>query len=1070
MDPLWYKDAVIYELHVRSFYDANGDGYGDFAGLKERLPYLQELGVNTLWLLPFYESPLRDDGYDISDYYKILPVHGSLEDFKSFLDEAHARGLKVITELVLNHTSDQHPWFQEARQPGSARRDWYVWSKSTDRYKEARIIFKDFEHSNWTWDPVAQAYYWHRFFSHQPDLNWDNPEVEAAMHQVMFYWLDLGVDGLRLDAIPYLYEREGTSCENLPETLAAVKRLRQAIEDRYGPGRILLAEANQWPEDTLPYFGEGDGVQMAFNFPVMPRLYMALRREDREPIVEMLELTSGIPETAQWAYFLRNHDELTLEMVTDEERDYLYHEYAADPQFRINLGIRRRLAPLLGGSRRRIELMHALLLFLKGTPVLYYGDEIGMGDNPFLGDRNGVRTPMQWSADRNAGFSRAPYHKLFLPPISEGPYSYHFVNVEAEREDPHSLLNFVRRLLAIRNRYAQVLGRGSLEILPVENRHILAILRRYQGQSLLMVANLSRFSQAAQIPLGAFEGQLPIELFSQAPFPPAREGYPINLGPHSFEWFALAPATPLELESSETEEALRLPRLRLHGGLETLLVDTLVQGKAREQLEAFLPQWLARQRWFGAKGQEIHRVRLEDAVRLLPDPPTYLTLLRVSLAQGEERYLLPLSLEPSPPETAQAALAELRGPWGQAVLYDATISPRFWQGLYDRWREGWSGRSLKGRYLAQAQGLPPAHQVHPLGVEQSNSSAIWDEGIFAKLYRKLEEGPNPEPELLEHLTRLGFPYIPHLLGQLTFRRGSLSLHLGLLQEALPGDGDGWSYALEELGKFIGRIQQAQVPEHTPPSHPLSIPGWLEDPGAEVLELARRLGVRTAELHLALAQAQGPGLNPEPLAPEDLPELAHRLEEALQEARALLRAHPLRGQPTQAEWQRGLRRVRALAELPGGWLKIRIHGDYHLGQILRSRGELFILDFEGEPNRPLAERRQPAQALKDVAGMLRSFAYAAAVALGERPKKNVKSWVQTLLNWAQALFLEAYQTTAGEAAFLPPPLARSGLLWGLQLEKALYELSYELGHRPEWARIPLEGLRQLLKEDEDVAYP
>ena len=499
-DPLWYKDAVIYELHVRSFYDSNNDGFGDFQGLREKLPYLDSLGVNTLWLLPFLESPLKDDGYDTADYLRILPVHGTMEDFEAFVEEAHGRGMRVITELVLNHTSDQHPWFQEARDPRSPKHDWYVWSETTEKYQEARIIFTDTEMSNWTWDRQAGKYYWHRFFSHQPDLNYDNPDVREALKEIMFFWLDKGVDGLRLDAVPYLYEREGTNCENLPETIDYIKRLRQAIEERYGPGRVLLAEANQWPEDTLPYFGDGDGVQMAFNFPIMPRLYMALRRENRRPFVEMLEFTEDIPEEAQWAIFLRNHDELTLEMVTDEERDYMYHEYAADDRFRINVGIRRRLAPLLGGERRRIELMNALLFSLKGSPIIYYGDEIGMGDDPFLGDRNGVRTPMQWSPDKNGGFSRAPHHKLFMPPINRGQYSYEFVNVENAEEDPHSLLHFMRRLIALRQQHKHTFGRGSFELLPVENQSILAFLREYEDNRILVVANLSRFVQSVELP------------------------------------------------------------------------------------------------------------------------------------------------------------------------------------------------------------------------------------------------------------------------------------------------------------------------------------------------------------------------------------------------------------------------------------------------------------------------------------------------------------------------------------------------------------------------------------------
>lgn len=688
MDPLWYKDAVIYQLHVRSFFDANNDGYGDFEGLRRKLPYLEELGVNTLWLMPFFQSPLRDDGYDISDYYQILPVHGTLEDFKRFLDEAHGRGMKVIIELVLNHTSIDHPWFQEARKPNSPMRDWYVWSDTPEKYKGVRVIFKDFETSNWTFDPVAKAYYWHRFYWHQPDLNWDNPEVEKAIHQVMFFWADLGVDGFRLDAIPYLYEREGTSCENLPETIEAVKRLRKALEERYGPGKILLAEANMWPEETLPYFGDGDGVHMAYNFPLMPRIFMALRREDRGPIETMLKETEGIPETAQWALFLRNHDELTLEKVTEEEREFMYEAYAPDPKFRINLGIRRRLMPLLGGDRRRYELLTALLLTLKGTPIVYYGDEIGMGDNPFLGDRNGVRTPMQWSQDRNAGFSRAPYHALFLPPVSEGPYSYHFVNVEAQRENPHSLLSFNRRFLALRNQHAKIFGRGSLTLLPVENRRVLAYLREHEGERVLVVANLSRYTQAFDLPLEAYQGLVPVELFSQQPFPPVEGRYRLTLGPHGFALFALKPVeavlhlpSPDWAEEPAPEEA-DLPRVHMPGGPEVLLVDTLVHERGREELLNALAQTLKEKSWLALKPQ---KVALLDALRFQKDPPLYLTLLQLENHRTLQVFL-PSSGPPrggkapasSPAPTASPATST-SSPWTRAST--ASSSPASRRGL-----------------------------------------------------------------------------------------------------------------------------------------------------------------------------------------------------------------------------------------------------------------------------------------------------------------------------------------------------------------------------------------------------
>ena len=540
-DPHWYKDAIVYQLHVKAFHDSTDDGMGDFAGLTERLDYIADLGVTAVWLLPFYPSPLRDDGYDIADYTRVHPDYGTLRDFRTFVREAHRRGLRVITELVINHTSDQHPWFVEARSSRkSPRRDWYVWSDTDQKYTEARIIFTDTESSNWTWDQESSQYYWHRFFSHQPDLNFDNPQVVRAVVRVMRFWLDLGVDGLRLDAVPYLVEREGTNGENLPETHAVLRRLRASLDERYS-GRMLLAEANQWPPDVLPYFGtpEEPECHMAFHFPLMPRIWIALRREDRYPIVEIMGQTPDIPDESQWALFLRNHDELTLEMVTDEERDFMYTEYARDARMRINVGIRRRLAPLVDNSRRRIELLNSLLFSMKGTPVLYYGDEIGMGDNVYLGDRNGVRTPMQWTGDRNAGFSRADVHALYAPLVADPVYGYQAVNVEAQERVPGSLLNWMKRLIRVRRAHP-VFGRGSLEFLHPENRRVLAYLREHEGTTILCVANLSRFAQYVELDLSAFSGRQPIELIGRVHFPRIGElPYLLTLGPHDFFWFEL---------------------------------------------------------------------------------------------------------------------------------------------------------------------------------------------------------------------------------------------------------------------------------------------------------------------------------------------------------------------------------------------------------------------------------------------------------------------------------------------------------------------------------------------------
>ncbi|HEY8944864.1 MAG TPA: maltose alpha-D-glucosyltransferase, partial [Polyangiaceae bacterium] len=609
-EPLWYKDAIIYQVHVRSFHDSTADGIGDFRGLAQKLDYVRDLGVTAIWLLPFYPSPLRDDGYDIADYTNVNPAYGTLADFKFFLREAHARGLRVITELVLNHTSDQHPWFQKARRspPGSPARDFYVWNDNPGKYRDARIIFKDFETSNWTWDPVANAYYWHRFYSHQPDLNFENPQVRKAVTKAMEFWLDLGVDGLRLDAVPYLHEREGTTCENLPETHLELKKLRAHVDSKY-QDRMLLAEANQWPEDAVAYFGEADECHMAFHFPLMPRMFMALRMEDRYPIIDILKQTPAIPETCQWALFLRNHDELTLEMVTDEERDYMYRVYAKDHQARINLGIRRRLAALLGNDRRRIELMNGLLLSLPGTPVIYYGDEIGMGDNIYLGDRNGVRTPMQWSADRNAGFSRANSQKLYLPVIIDPGFSYEALNVEAQQDNVHSLLWWMRRLIALRRRF-KAISRGTLEFLYPSNRKVLAFLRRHGDELLLVVANLSRFVQFADIDLSAHEGLIPREVFGRTRFPQiTKNPYVLTLGPHSFYWFTLEKPRAEAYDVVAGAEQQEPPTFHVSESWLSMFKDP-----HRRRFEDLLAAFLPTRRWFGGKSRPVKAVELVETI------------------------------------------------------------------------------------------------------------------------------------------------------------------------------------------------------------------------------------------------------------------------------------------------------------------------------------------------------------------------------------------------------------------------------------------------------------------------
>ena len=637
-DPLWYKDAIIYELHVRAFKDGNGDGIGDFPGLIQKLDYVRDLGATCLWLLPFFPSPLKDDGYDISDYLGVHPMYGTIEDFRSFLDAAHDRDLQVMIELVVNHTSDQHPWFQAARRAprGSPERDFYVWSDTEQKYKDARIIFSDTERSNWTWDPVAKQYYWHRFFSHQPDLNYDNPKVVEEILKVMRYWLDMGVDALRVDAIPYLVEREGTSCENLPETHAVIKTLRQEIELDYS-GRVLLAEANQWPTDVRPYFGDGDECHMAFHFPLMPRIYMALRQEDRLPITDIISQTPEIPETCQWALFLRNHDELTLEMVTNDERDYMYIAYSADPRMRLNLGIRRRLAPLVDNNRRRIELLNSLLLSFPGTPFLYYGDEIGMGDNIYLGDRNGVRTPMQWNADRNAGFSTATPARLYSPVIMDPVWGYEAINVEAQQGDPSSLLSWMRNMIALRKLFT-VFGRGGIEFLDPSNRKVLAYLRQYDSEQILCVANLSRFAQPVDLDLSKLEGMTPVEMLGYVEFPAIEQHpYRLTLAPYSFLWLELQRRVDLAEASAGLTEQTPINATAGWGDI--------LEGAGRQRLETVnLPEYLPKQRWFAGKSRRIRSTRVVDWASLNVSQ-SVLAMIEVQFESGTpDVYLMSLAM------------------------------------------------------------------------------------------------------------------------------------------------------------------------------------------------------------------------------------------------------------------------------------------------------------------------------------------------------------------------------------------------------------------------------------------
>jgi len=1096
-DPLWYKDALIYELHVRAFNDSDADGSGDFRGLMDKLPYLQDLGVSAIWLLPFYPSPMRDDGYDIADYTDVNPMFGTLADANAFVKEAHRRGIRVINELVCNHTSDQHPWFQRARhaKPGTVARDFYVWSETNQRYQDARIIFKDFETSNWTWDHVANAYYWHRFYSHQPDLNFDSPKVKEAILKALDFWLDMGIDGVRLDAIPYLYEREGTNGENLPETHQFLKEMRRHVDEHY-PNRMLLAEANQWPEDSVAYFGNGDECNMSFHFPLMPRLFMSIRMEDRFPIIDILAQTPPIPETAQWALFLRNHDELTLEMVTDEERDYMYRAYTQDRMARLNLGIRRRLAPLLGNDRKRIELMNGLLFSLPGTPVLYYGDEIGMGDNIFLGDRNGVRTPMQWSADRNAGFSRANRQRLYLPVITDPEYHYETVNVEAQAQNPHSMLSWMKRIIALRKRH-RAFGRGTLELLRPENRKVLAYVRKHESEQILCVANLSRFLQAVELDLSKWKGLVPVELFSSNEMPVVGETpYFLTLGPHSFYWFALQPrATPM-LSSDGQQAAASIPEIRVAGDWESALT-----GPAKERLENVLLGYVRNRRWFAGKARRLKSAEISD---LIPVPGAvggaYLAAVVISYAEGDpETYQLPLAYA-SPAEAAHiierwphSAIAWLRafGEEGRGLLYDALGPPAFAEavlGAIARRRRATGGKgTLVGsttRAFARLRGAETVRLEAALSVaEQSNNSVVFGERLILKVFRRLEEGVNPELEVGRFLTeKTNFAQIAPLAGSLEYRRDSGEpVSLAVLQGYVPNQGDAWQHTTNTLSHFF---QGPELLTSEPPAiaHNLvqaaagELPATAAKTIGAYLESARLLGRRTAELHTALASdPSDPAFAPERITPQDQRSIYQSLSGLSMRSTELLRSQ-LNKLPQDArdEAKQVLELEPRIASILKSFLsrrltstRIRVHGDYHLGQVLYTGHDFVIIDFEGEPTRTLYERRLKRLALRDVAGMLRSFDYASQAAL--RSDQIAAAALPALRNWGRfwvqcvsAAFLKSYLSTAGAASFVPHAADDLDLqLNTMLLEKALYELRYELNMRPEWVRIPLRGILEVV---------
>jgi maltose alpha-D-glucosyltransferase / alpha-amylase len=1092
-DSAWFKDALIYELHVRSFFDANGDGIGDFKGLIQKLDYIQDLGVNTIWLLPFYPSPLKDDGYDIANYRDIHPSYGTLRDFRLLLKEAHARGLRVFTELVVNHTSDQHPWFQAARQApaGSAKRDYYVWSDTNTEYSAARIIFTDTETSNWTWDPIAKQYFWHRFFSHQPDLNFDNPRVLKSVLDVMQFWLDMGVDGLRLDAVPYLIEREGTNCENLKETHDILKQLRRTVDARF-PDRALLAEANQWPADVRPYFGDGDECHMAYHFPLMPRIFMAVRQEDALPIVEIMRQTPEIPPNCQWALFLRNHDELTLEMVTDEERDYMYTAYAADPQMRLNVGIRRRLAPLMEHSRPLIELLNSLLLSMPGSPIIYYGDELGMGDNVYLGDRNGVRTPMQWTGDRNAGFSRADPARLFAPPVMDPVYGYQAINVEAQERSPSSLLNWMRRMLRLRRQHP-TLGRGTFEAIATNNRRVLAFVREDAQQQILVVANMARTAQPVHLDLQRFQGRHPVELIGNTELPEVTsEPYFLTLAPHGFFWFQLA----------QVSKPIVLQRPRLQGRDEPvpkLLVsavwESLLDSHTRTLLERdALIGFLSRQRWYAAKARQARRARFADWTMLDGSPPLFLCIAEVEYDQGEiDRYALVLAAVAGQAadqvvlQRPASVIARLSGA-RSGVLYDGMTDPAVAKRVMDMMRRGGTISMRSGTvqvsFSEPATGFPVdegALRINIPMVEQSNSSVLVGDKYLLKVFRRLQTGENPDIEVGRMLaSRANEARVPALLAWAEYQApGASPTSIAMVQQQVASRGSSWQRALDEVRNYSERAMVA---------HRARADGGERGPLTSV-EIQDRIGVyratiellgkRTADLHRTMAGIEREGFGVQAFGREELDKLVRDLK--AHAARALEMARDRRAtlHPDTRE------RVDALLAQAGAidaviervlsvedaGKRIRTHGDFHLGQVLEVDGDVFFIDFEGEPARPIAERRVPQSPLRDIAGMIRSFGYAARAGFKTLLEAHPES-APILLPWitgwelhTSAAYVSAYLSNIEEAGLLPTGTNRDLLLRAFLLDKALYELSYELNNRPDWVDIPVDGLLRILQPTE-----
>lgn len=1095
-DSLWFKDAVIYELSVRAFYDSNGDGIGDFQGLIHKLDYLEDLGVNTLWLLPFYPSPLKDDGFDVTDHTDVHPDHGDLSDFKQFLKEAHRRGIRVITELILNHTSDQHPWFKRARKskPGSRHRDVYVWSDTPDKFKEARVIYTDAETSNWSWDAEAKSYYWHRFYRHQPELNFENAEVQLEMIKVVDFWMKMGVDGLRLSSIAFLFEEEGSSCENLPQTHQFLKRLRSHIDKHY-KDRILVAEANLWPEDAATYFGDGDECHMNFHFPLMPRMFLALRTEDTYPIIDILEQTPPTPKNTQWALFLRNHDELGLEMVTEEEKDYLFKAYATDSVTKINSGIRRRLAPLLNNDRRKIELLYTILLSLPGTPVLYYGDEIGMGDNVYLGDRFGVRTPMQWSMNLNAGFSSANPQKLFLPVITDPVYRHESVNVQTQDENPSSLLWWMKHIIAMRKRI-NVFGRGDLKIIESSNAKVLAFARTYEKQQIIVVANLSQFSQATTLKLSAYKDADVTEVFSQNRFMNVGSGdYSITIGPYGYFWFQVDKAE----KKSKAEASGELPLVKADLSWERFIYN---YNEVRIFERKILPPFMKKCRWFGGKAKSISKIGIHKIIPLKVEGDMhFLTILEVDYVQSlPELYFLPLTFVPSDSilerveYTVQSVVcrAEFQGKVG--FIMDSSYDKIFRDFLFVSMEKELRIKDDEGGTLEFNCSVFSKIKIGDtvdskiLKADQSNTAIIFDDQYFFKFYRKLEKEINPDLEIVRFLSeQTNFQNSPKYAGGIEYKdHEGKTIVFGLLQEKVENQGDAWVMTVDSVGRFYERVMAKGKGVKLPRLINKAAVKFEETPeeiqefiGKGFYERMVRLGQRTAEMHLALASnGTEPAFIADHFTSNYQRSLYSSLRKLVRDRFSLLESGIAKLPPDVQGFAKKvlamedqiLNAFKEVYEIRINAIKTRIHGDYHLGQVLFTGKDFIIIDFEGEPGFSFSERRLKKNPLKDVAGMMRSIHYAAygKILLNEnyrdRDLEFLESWAEQWQHYVSRFYLGAYMERMGMGTNLS--YEYDVLIRTFLLEKAIYELGYELNGRPDWVIIPLRGIHYLMKRYEE----